>query len=278
MTTTTGTALTVDDAVARMTELAAGAAPGDGVAVFNGMYLTVTALVRDRLAGSWFEDPATMARLDGVFAARYLDAVDDDAAGRRPAACWRPLFELRRHPGIHPLQYALAGMNAHIEHDLPLAVLDTCRQLGREPEQLSADYRRINTLLAQVEAQVRAELLPSPAELPAAQPLLHVVGVWSIDRARDAAWASVLALWQLRGLPLAFRAVAAALSGSVGMVGRALLTPLDGATPPNGPAAPDAAGRPPAEAEGRPVRDDLPGRVRPAAGQAQLECSGLPSA
>ncbi|WP_371501555.1 DUF5995 family protein [Kitasatospora sp. NBC_00374] len=241
MTTTTTTVPTVDQAVSRMAELRAALPPADGVAVFNAMYLTVTRLVRDRLGEGWFEDPAAMAVLDGVFAARYLAAVDAAAAGARPAACWRPLFELRGHPGVHPLQYALAGMNAHIEHDLPLAVLDTCRLLGREPEQLATDYRRINTLLAEVEAQVREELLPAPADLRAAGPLLHVVGVWSIDRARDAAWASVLGLWELREAPAVFRAVASALSGSVGMVGRALLTPLNG------------AGRPPAEAEGRPV-------------------------
>nr|WP_051652787.1 DUF5995 family protein [Kitasatospora cheerisanensis] len=218
----TAPVLTVDQVVDRMAELAAGWPAADGVAVFNAMYLTVTRLVQERLAGAYFEDPATMAELDAVFAARYLAAVDDDRAGRRPAACWRPLFELRAAPNVHPLQFALAGMNAHIENDLPLAVLETCRLTGRAPERLHADYLRINSLLAEVEAQVRAALLP----LPAGDPLLHIVGVWSIDRARDAAWASVLALWELHRLPPAFRLVADALSGSVGMVGRALLTPL----------------------------------------------------
>ncbi|MFF0390941.1 DUF5995 family protein [Kitasatospora sp. NPDC004615] len=214
--------LTVDQVVDRMTELSTELPAADGVAVFNAMYLTVTRLVRDHLAVAYFDDPATMAELDAVFAARYLAAVEDDRAGRRPAACWRPLFELRGAANVHPLQFALAGMNAHIENDLPLAVLDTCRLTGHRPEQLHADYLRINTLLAEVEAQVRATLLP----LPAGDPLLHIVGVWSIDRAREAAWASVLALWELHRLPPAYRLVADALSGSVGMVGRALLTPL----------------------------------------------------
>ena len=113
-------------------------------------------------------------------------------------------------------------MNAHIENDLPLAVLDTCRRTGRTPDRLHADYLRVNALLARVEAQVRESLLP----VPLGGPLLHVLSVWSIDRARDAAWASVLALWELRRLPPARELVADALSGSVGMVSRALLTPL----------------------------------------------------
>lgn len=220
-------ALTVDQVITRMQALQDALPPGDGVAVFNRMYLRVTLRVRDRLDEGWFANPDGTAELDAVFASRYLDAVEAAAEGRRPAHCWRPLFELRGRNGIHPLQFALAGMNAHIEHDLPLSVLDTCRLLGLQPQDVRADYHRINDVLAQVEAEVRDELLPCPGVLEAAEPLLHVVGVWSIDRARDAAWASVLALWELRHAPAVGDAVASALSRSVGMVGRALLTPVD---------------------------------------------------
>ncbi|GJF27656.1 hypothetical protein KNE206_03560 [Kitasatospora sp. NE20-6] len=219
-------ALTVDQVIDRMEALQGTLPPADGVAVFNRMYLRVTLLVRERLTEGHFADPDGMAELDAVFAARYLDAVAAVAEGRRPAHCWRPLFELRGRPGIHPLQYALAGMNAHIEHDLPLAVLDACVLLGRTPEDVRGDYHRINDLLAQVEAEVREELLPCPDAVDAAEPLLHMAGSWSIDRARDAAWASVLALWELRHAPAVEDAVAAALSRSVGMVSRALLTPV----------------------------------------------------
>ncbi|KJK58890.1 DUF5995 family protein [Saccharothrix sp. ST-888] len=225
---TTTDVLTVDQVLDRMRELAATLPQGDGVEVFNGMYLTVTELVRERLAAAYFDDPAGMARLDAVFAARYLSAVDTADSGGRTDACWRPLFELRGNPGIHPIQFAVAGMNTHIEHDLPLSVLDCCLALGLEPREAEADFHRVNDLLAQVEAQVREELLPAPEALRIADPLMHVVGVWSIDRARDAAWASVLGLWELRNAPHAYEAVTAALSGSVGMVSRALLTPLSG--------------------------------------------------
>ncbi|MFE0458843.1 DUF5995 family protein [Kitasatospora sp. NPDC058965] len=221
----TNPAPTVDQVLARMRELAPTFPPGDGVGVFHGVYLTVTELIAARLADGFFAAPAALALLDGLFAGRYLAAVDAAAAGQQPVACWRPLFELRARAGIHPLQFALAGMNAHIEHDLPLAVLDAARSLGRDPESFDTDFHRVNDLLAQVEAQVRQELLPDPTR--AAEPLLHVLGVWSIDRARDAAWASVLALRGLRPLPPAYQAYGAALDASVGMVSRALLTPVE---------------------------------------------------
>ncbi|MGF1430626.1 DUF5995 family protein [Kitasatospora sp. LaBMicrA B282] len=221
-----GAVLTVDQLLARMRTLAPGFPPGDGVGVFHRMYLTVTELIAAELGTGYFADPAALAVLDALFAGRYLAAVDADAAGRPPALCWRPLFELRRHPGVHPLQDALSGMNTHIEHDLPLAVLDTAARLGRDPLSFEGDYQRINDLLARVEAQVREELLPEPPPLRVAEPLLHVLGVWSIDRARQAAWATVLALRGLRAEPLAYRAVVAALDASVARVSRALLTPV----------------------------------------------------
>ncbi|MDH6122361.1 hypothetical protein ABH930_006663 [Kitasatospora sp. GAS204A] len=225
-TSTDTTPLTVDQVLARMRDLTPGFPPADGVGVFHRMYLTVTELVAAKLDAGYFADPAALAVLDALFAGRYLAAVDADAVGSPPQACWRPLFELRRGPGIHPLQAALSGMNTHIEHDLPLAVLDTARRLGRDPVSFEADYQRINDLLAQVEAQIRTELLPEPGPVQAAEPLLHVIGVWSIDRAREAAWATVLALRALRDAPLAYQALVDALDGTVGMVSRALLTPV----------------------------------------------------
>ncbi|MFG3053148.1 DUF5995 family protein [Kitasatospora sp. NPDC048239] len=216
----------VDAVIGRLRAVGAGLPEEDGVAVFNAVYLTVTELVRRRLDEPCFADPAAMAELDAVFAGRYLLAVDAVGAGRRPPACWRPLFELRAHPGVHPVQFALAGMNAHIQHDLPLAVVETCDRLGCEPQALAGDYQRIGGLLAEVETAVRERLMPGPDVLELAEPLTHLLGAWTVDAARDAAWASALALRALHGVPLASRALTAALDGSVGLLGRALLTPL----------------------------------------------------
>jgi hypothetical protein len=213
-------------AATRMRAIAAELPPGDGLAVFNGIYLTVTEEVLRRIGSAGFADSASAGHLAAVFAGRYLAAVDADRAGLRPPACWRPLFTLRGHPGIHPVQFALAGMNAHIEHDLPLSVLDTCLSLAREPEQLAADYERINGLLAELDEKVRAELLPGPDPLELAEPLTHLVGAWSVSRARDAAWTTAKVLWGLRELPEILEEFSSGLDRTVGLVGRQLLTPL----------------------------------------------------
>ena len=209
--------------VQRLQALVDGLPPQDGVAVFGEVYLTVTEAIEAHLAADdLFRDPATVARLDVLFAGRFLAAFGPDPA----PACWRPLLDLRLHPGIRPVQFALAGMNAHIEHDLPLAVVDTCELLGCSPAELSVDFHRINSVLAQVEDGVREELMPSAEESAVADPLLHLLSSWSMDRARDAAWAGAVTLWELRDRPHAYTVAAAALDDSAGMVSRCLLTPL----------------------------------------------------
>ncbi|MFE0187419.1 DUF5995 family protein [Streptomyces sp. NPDC059008] len=224
----TATATGVAKVLARMRELDAALPPEDGVAVFNGVYLTVTEAVAQRLGRGGFDDPRAAGELDLRFARRYFDAVDAAAAGLRPPACWRPLLQLRRHPGVRPLQFALAGINAHIGHDLALAVLDTCRALECEPQVLESDFDRVGGVLASLEERIRERLMPGPDVLDIADPLTHLIGSWSLDKARDGAWVAARALWGVRGLPQVAAEFTERLDAGVGLVGRMLLTPLPG--------------------------------------------------
>jgi hypothetical protein len=68
---------TVDDAVARMRAIAGEVPAGDGVGVFDRMYLRVTETVGDHLAtGGFFSDDAFMADLDVRFANLFFAAYD----------------------------------------------------------------------------------------------------------------------------------------------------------------------------------------------------------
>ncbi len=212
--------------LARMRALDGALPADDGVAVFNRVYLTVTEAVAQRVGGGAFEDPVAAGELDVQFARRYFTAVDADATGRRPPACWRPLFQLRGHPRVRPLQFALAGINAHIGHDLALAVVDTCRALDCEPPSLEGDFDRIGTILTGLEEGIRETLMPGPDLLDVADPLTHLIGSWSLDRARDGAWAAARMMWGVRRLPDVVEEFADRLDASVGLIGRCLLTPL----------------------------------------------------
>ncbi|KUN77026.1 hypothetical protein AQJ64_36165 [Streptomyces griseoruber] len=209
-----------------MRALDAALPAADGIAVFNRVYLAVTEEVDRRIDTGRFPDARAARTLDLRFAERYLAAVDAAEADRRPPACWRPLFQMRRHPGVRPLQFALAGINAHIGHDLALAVVDACRDLGCEPADLADEYERVGDLLVALEERVREELMPGPDLLQIADPLTHLLGSWSLERARDATWTAARALWALRRLPDVAEEFTERLDTAVGFAGRMLLTPL----------------------------------------------------
>ncbi|MFD7391936.1 DUF5995 family protein [Streptomyces sp. NPDC059852] len=216
----------VDAVLSRMRALDARLPERDGVAVFNRVYLTVTEAVDRHIDAGRFPDARAAITLDVRFAERYLTAVETAEESRRPPACWRPLFQMRRHPGVRPLQFALAGINAHIGHDLALAVVDACRSLGCEPTDLEDEFDRVGDLLISLEEQIREELMPGPDLFRIADPLTHLLGSWSLERARDATWAAARALWALRRLPDLAGEFTERLDAAVGLAGRMLLTPL----------------------------------------------------
>ena len=216
----------VDAVISRMRALDTTLPGRDGVAVFNRVYLTVTQTVDRHIDGGRFADARAAITLDVRFAERYLTAVERAEDERRPPACWRPLFQMRRHPGVRPLQFALAGINAHIGHDLALAVVDACRSLGCEPAELEDEFDRVGDLLVSLEERIREELMPGPDLLQIADPLTHLLGSWSLERARDATWSTARALWALRGLPDVAGEFTERLDAAVGFAGRMLLTPL----------------------------------------------------
>lgn len=222
---------TIDDVIARLRTIDAALSPDDGVSVFNRMYLTVTTQIAGILADpdaeqGTFRHSQAMAELDVRFANLWLTAYDADVARTAVSPAWRPLFELRGG-GRLPIQYALAGMNTHIEHDLPIAVLGTCRALGLEPGDLHGDYETVNGVLAQVESPIRRSFLDGIGrELDdGLGPVVHILSTWDIDKARDVAWVTVETLWALRRTSLVLDRFLDGLGDTVGMASRALLVP-----------------------------------------------------
>lgn len=219
--------------VARLRELQGQFAPDDGVGAFNRMYLQVTELVGQRIEDGFFANPVFLARLDVVFAGLYLDAVDGRPADQADP-CWQPLLEGRSNH-LASIQFAVAGMNAHINHDLAVALVRTCRQLGLSPSSpgVKADYDKVTQLLAEVHEQVRQSFLAGVALRVDQEvaPVLTLVGAWSIGRARDAAWVSAGVLWELGRDPGLAEEFRRNLSRSVGLASRTLLTPVAVPTP-----------------------------------------------
>ena len=194
--------VSVAGAIARMEAIAAALPAADGLACFNRMYLDVTQQVNSQLSQGFFADPAFMTALDVAFANLYFAAAD---AASTPAAvplAWRPLAARRAVAGIEPVQFALAGMNAHINHDLPVAVVSTCAALATAPDAGThyADYQKVDQLLDAAGQSVRQSFENSP-ELAVDRHLTAVanlIATWTINSGRDLAWNNCVLLWAVR--------------------------------------------------------------------------------
>ena len=189
----------------------------------------MTRLVRDRGRGHDFEDPRFLELLDITFANLYFKALADYETDL--ALCpraWAPLFEARSSRRIAPIQFALAGMNAHINRDLVAAIVETCLKLDRQPQRDSPahrDFSHVNLLLAQAQEKVEPWLKRG---------IFHLIDrafgrgdeaaeMWSIARAREAAWTQAETMWALRADASLSARWLLVLDRTVGFAGRGLL-------------------------------------------------------
>jgi hypothetical protein len=222
----------IEDVIRRMKAIVRELPPADGIAAFTRLYLAVTESVASAAQAQVFENGRFLRALDVDFANLYFDALD--AFGARNGAAvraWAPLLEARGRRGVLPLQFAIAGMNAHINRDLPVALVQTWEELGLEPRRSSPerrDFRRVNALLAQTEALVKPTLVTGPVvSVDAAFGRLDdVLAMWKVEKAREAAWVNAETLWALRDTPRLQRSFLRTLDRTVGFAGRGLLRPL----------------------------------------------------
>jgi hypothetical protein len=227
VTLTAAPATSMDDVLAIMHGIDATLPDADGLKWFNLLYLTVTRSVLAGATSHGFEDSAWIGHLDVVFANLYFAAAAASVAGGGPAA-WRPLFAARSSPGIARIQFALAGMNAHINHDLSLALVQTHGDRGTTPDRQSdhyRDYTSVNAILGAVETRVKPILLTGVVRKVDGSlgPLDDVIAMWNVAKAREAAWANSAALWHLNGAPPVRTAFVDTLDASVGLASRGLL-------------------------------------------------------
>lgn len=201
----------------------------DGVAWFNKLYLRTTENVLEAVDDGFFKNPRFMEHLDLVFANLYFQALH---AGlyrpERVPRAWVPLFSGRNRRGVAPIQFAIAGMNAHINRDLALAVVQTCREMGVRPgKAFKRDFDLVNPILAGTQDEIKAWFATGFAEVldSAFGRLDDVLGNWSISRAREAGWINSTLLWEIHSIPPLRNAFISNLDHTVGFAGRGLLIP-----------------------------------------------------
>lgn len=224
-----GTPQTISDVLDRMRAIDRVCINEDGLKWFNGLYLSVTQAVETRVAGGGFAEPRWLAQLDAQFAGLYFSALRAALAGDPCPGCWAAMFAGRADIRISRIQFALAGMNAHINHDLCLAIEATCKATGTLPQhgtQQYNDYTSVNSTLDELIGQAKQNLkfrLPGEA-LPAVSHLDDLMTSWDIGAAREKAWENAETLWNLP--PSLAAGLLDSIDGLTCVISKALLVPV----------------------------------------------------
>jgi len=200
---------------------------GDGLKWFNLLYMRVTQEVESNPPPGGWEDPVWLTHLDVVFAQFYRAAILNwlNHSADVPSS-WKALFEARFRPGIERIQFALAGMNAHINHDLALALIQADAELNLIPGQTSPehdDFEHVNGLLEAalpqalqfLAAGILGELAQDTGKIG------RLLAIWNVRAARDMAWDFADHLRSLTGMGRT--AALTAQDQITGVVGRSLL-------------------------------------------------------
>jgi len=209
----------IEELIARMTALRESLeTSGDKRRYFHATYLRTTIAVAEEIRLGRFADAEWVERWDVAFAGLYLDALEADMAGGRPSRPWAIAFSAPA--GLPPLRHVLLGMNAHINYDLPQALIavisdeqfgDAALLACRE-----ADHRAIDDVLAARVTAEDDELTRLSGPVSRHDQLLRPVSRLATRRflreAREKVWANATILSQARSQdPVAYPAVLAQL-------------------------------------------------------------------
>jgi hypothetical protein len=195
----------IDELIGRMAAMLEPLrAAGDQRQYFHATYQRTTIAVAEALKQGGFTDPDWVERWDVVFADLYLDALADAQAGRRPPRPWEIAFHAPA--GLPALRHVLLGMNAHINYDLPQALVAVITdQEFDDPAVMArreADHQAIDQVLA---ARVGAEddelsSISGPGSLldRLLRPFNRLGTQRFLREAREKVWANAVALSRAR--------------------------------------------------------------------------------
>jgi hypothetical protein len=170
---------------------------------FLGTYLRTTLAVGAAVDDGLFEDPEWVERWDVVFAELYLTALDAHLAGGVPSRPWRLAFDAPAD--LAALRLVLLGINAHVNFDLPQALLAVIDDRDfTDPavmDRRRRDHERIDSVLAGRVAAEDDELASRSARTfldRALQPLNRVASKRFLRESRIKVWHNTLELQAAR--------------------------------------------------------------------------------
>jgi len=201
------------------------AGENDGIVCFTGLYRTIT----ETVGKGTYEDRAFLVRLDLEFARRYFRALSSYASDRQSTPRpWRLLFDARSNPDIERVQFAAAGVNAHINYDLADALLATWEEF--EPNDARRrDFDKINDVFDRHMDDLR-EFYKAPFGEPeddgnVLDRLSNHISSMLVRSTRTNAWNEAMRVRQDKDPEAARAQMLEELEVLAGLAGRALLLP-----------------------------------------------------
>jgi hypothetical protein len=211
---------------------------GDARAAFPDIYAIITRRVAAEVArpDGAFLEPAWISRLAGRFCARYLETLRWAlGGGAQDAVAWATVYASADDAGMSPLQHAVLGLSAHINHDLAIGIHATIVEQGHAGDRAMIarykhDHDHVNTLLEAsipeaIQRLIERHRCATTTGLERVSGLTRWCTMELLTRWRAHVWGEVEAL--LRARTTAQRArVVRRISARAGRLGALLCRPL----------------------------------------------------
>jgi hypothetical protein len=125
----------------------------------------------------------------------------------------------------------MSGINAHINHDLPQAIVVTSQAAGPAPQHGTAHYNDYTVLNATLDNMIETAKQTLNVRLlgdalPRVSQLEDTLAAWSVSAARESAWNNAELLWHLANAPILSGRFLHALDGITALASKTLLVPV----------------------------------------------------
>lgn len=113
---------------------------------FNSAYIVVTSALQEASSNGHFENPKFIEKFTLCFARYYFQIINNSLAGNNNiAVAWANLLTPKTDKPLPNFIYLLMGANAHINHDLSLAMVEMLR--NDDTENLLKDIVKVDRIL-----------------------------------------------------------------------------------------------------------------------------------
>lgn len=180
----------------------------DQKSIFLSCYQMMTRNMLVAIEEHGFKDDLWVDRLLRNFAEYYFRALDayEHEPSKAPAV-WQLAHQASLDPSVSPIQKLMLGVNAHINYDLVLALMDLLEPEWRwlssdQREERHADHQRVNDIIGQTIDAVQDEVIePGMPVMDLIDRLLGPIDEYLVSRLiadwRERVWRNALELLEM---------------------------------------------------------------------------------